>query len=97
MIRSRQCLSGEKKQKGILIIHQPEIQNNMSRAPEKKFLIHLASSLYISLWNNIRSLKIFTRCAGPNQGAGIGRRIQPNAILLADIFTRFIFYIYKAS
>lgn len=80
-----QILSGNEKL--ILIIHQPEIQRL------KFFLIHLAllfRFIYVSLWNNIRSLKIFTR----QSWAGLrGTRctehslwsLSPNSFLSLDI------------
>ena len=94
------CVStfiGERKL--ILIIHQPEIQRL------KFFLIHLAllfRFVYVSLWNNIRSLKIFTRRTGEGFR---GRRwavrwftfVSPDSFLSFDISLVLYFYIYKTS
>ena len=83
----------------ILIIHQPEIQRL------KFFIIHLAllfRFVYVSLWNNIRSLKIFTRRTGTGfRGRRWAERwitfVSPDSFLLLDISLVLFFYIYKTS
>lgn len=92
-----QLLSGNEKL--ILIIHQPEIQRL------KFFLIHLAllfRFVYVSLWNNIRSLKIFTRRTGDGfRGRRWAERwftfVSPDSFLSFDISLVLYFYIYKTS
>jgi hypothetical protein len=60
------------------------------------FLIHLAllfRFVYVSLWNNIRSLKIFTRRVSVDWGVDICCDASPDALLLLD----FIFLHHKLN